>query len=102
MPFKPGNKLGKGRPAGQLNRSTEQAKLAIARIANGGLDILREDLEKIRKDNPIEAAKIYLRLLEYIVPKKASMEISGEINQRIQQISINIKDGTADRYIKDL
>lgn len=102
MPFTKGNKLGKGRPAGQLNRSTEQAKLAIARIANGGLDVLREDLEKIRKENPIEAAKIYLRLLEYIVPKKASMEISGEINQKIQQISINIKDGTADRYIKDL
>jgi len=102
MPFAKGNKLGKGRPAGQLNRSTEQAKLAIARIANGGLDILREDLEKIRKDNPIEAAKLYLRLLEYIVPKKSSMEISGEINQRIQKISINIKDGTADRHIKDL
>jgi len=102
MPFAKGNKLGKGRPAGQLNRSTEQAKLAIARIANGGLDILREDLEKIRKDNPIEAAKLYLRLLEYIVPKKSSMEISGEINQRIQQISINIKNGTADRHIKDL
>lgn len=102
MPFKPGNKLGKGRPAGQLNRSTEQAKLAIARIANGGLDILREDLEKIRKDNPIEAAKLYLRLLEYIVPKKASMEISGELNQRIQQISVNIQDGTANKHIKDL
>ena len=102
MPFKPGNKLGKGRPAGQLNRSTEQAKLAIARIANGGLDILREDLEKIRKDNPIEAAKIYLRLLEYIVPKKSSMEISGEIHQKIQQISVNIQDGTQHQHIKDV
>jgi hypothetical protein len=102
MPFVKGNKLGKGRPAGQLNRSTEQAKLAIARIANGGLDILREDLEKIRKDNPIEAAKIYLRLLEYIVPKKSSMEISGEIHQKIQQISVNIQDGTQHQHIKDV
>lgn len=102
MPFQKGNKLAKGRPAGQLNRSTEAAKLTIARLANRGLDNIQEDLDKIRKENPIEAAKIYLRLLEYIVPKKASMEISGEINQRIQQISINIKDGTADRYIKDI
>jgi len=49
MPFTKGNKLGKGRPAGQLNRSTEQAKLAVARLANSGLDALREDLENISK-----------------------------------------------------
>ena len=87
--FEVGNKLG-GRKVGSLNRSTEQAKLAIARLANQGLNNITEDFEKIRKENPIEAAKLYLRLLEYIVPKKASMEISGEIDHRIQQVSINI------------
>jgi len=90
MPFQPGNKLSKGRPRGGLNRSSEQAKLAVARIANQGLDAFREDIDRIRKENPIEAAKLYLRLLEYIVPKKTSMELSGEINQRIQQITVNI------------
>ena len=90
MPFEPGNKLSKGRPKGGMNRSSEQAKLAVARIANQGLDAFREDIDRIRKENPIEAAKLYLRLLEYIVPKKASMEISGELNQRIQQITVNI------------
>ena len=87
--FEVGNKMG-GRKVGSLNRSTEQAKLAIARLANQGLNNITEDFEKIRKENPIEAAKLYLRLLEYIVPKKASMEISGEIDHRIQQVSINI------------
>ena len=90
MPFAKGNKLGKGRPAGGLNRSTEQAKLTIARLANRGLDNISEDLEKIRKEDPLEAAKLYLKLLEYIVPKKAQMEISGQLDQRIQQISVNI------------
>ena len=95
--FEKGNKLGKGRPPGQLNRSTEQAKLAIARIANNGLDVLREDLEKIRKTDPIEAAKLYLRLLEYIVPKKSSIEMKAQIDQRIQQITVNInKSGSND------
>ena len=79
-----------GRQAGALNRSTEQAKLAVARLANQGLDALREDIEKIRKEDPIEAAKLYLKLLEYIVPKKAQMELSGEINQKIQQVSVQI------------
>ena len=90
MPFEKGNQLGKGRPAGQLNRSTEQAKLTIARLANRGLDNISEALEKIRKQDPLEAAKLYLKLLEYIVPKKAQMEISGQIDQRIHQISVNI------------
>lgn len=90
MPFQPGNKLSKGRPLGAYNRSTEQAKLAIARIANQGLDALREDLEKIRKDNPARAADIYLRLLEYIIPKKAQVDMKAEIEQRVQQVSVNI------------
>lgn len=100
MPFKKGqsgNKL--GRPKGAVNRSTEQAKLTIARVANQGLNNISEDLEKIRKENPIEAAKIYLRLLEYIVPKQKSIEMKAEIDQRIQQISVNIKrkeDGSND------
>lgn len=97
MPFQKGNKLGKGRPAGQLNRSTEQAKLAVARLANNGLDALREDLEKIRKENPLEAAKLYLKLIEYIVPKKQTMELQGELNHKVQQISVIINNGTDER-----
>lgn len=95
MPFEKGNKLSTGRPAGAINRSTEQAKLAIARIANRGLDNISEDLEKIRKTDPVEAAKLYLKLLEYIVPKKTQMEISGEINQKIQQVSVQITQSNA-------
>jgi hypothetical protein len=87
--FEVGNKMG-GRKPGSLNRSTEQAKLTIARLANRGLDNIMEDFDKIRKESPVEAAKLYLKLLEYIVPKKAQMEISGEIDHRIQQVSINI------------
>jgi len=104
MPFIKGdNRINKGgRPAGALNRSTEQAKLAVARLANQGLDALREDIEKIRKQDPVEAAKLYMKLLEYIVPKKAQVELSGEINQKIQQISVNIQDGTANQHIKDI
>ena len=89
MGFEKGNKLG-GRKPGALNRSSEEAKLAVARIANQGLDAFREDIEKIRKENPIEAAKLYLRLLEYIVPKKSAVELKGEIKQQIQQVTVNV------------
>ena len=89
MGFEKGNTLG-GRRPGALNRSTEEAKLVVARIANQGLDAFREDIEKIRKENPIEAAKLYLRLLEYIVPKKSAIELKGEIKQQIQQVTVTV------------
>ena len=103
MPFVKGdNRINRaGRPVNALNRSTEQAKLSVARLANAGLDALKEDLEKIRKTDPIEAAKLYLRLLEYIVPKKAQMELSGELNQKIQQVSIQINNANTDKHRYD-
>jgi len=101
MAFEKGNKLGTGRPKGALNRSTEQAKLAIARLANSGLDALREDIEKIRKSDPVEAARINLKLLEYIVPKKAQLELQGELNHKVHQISVVINKGTTDERIAD-
>ena len=96
MAFEKGNKLGTGRPKGSLNRTTEQAKLAIARLANSGLDALREDIERIRKQDPVEAAKINLKLLEYIVPKKAQLELQGELHHKVHQISVVINKGTND------
>lgn len=90
-----------GRPSGAVNRSTEQAKLTIARLANRGLDNIMEDFEKIRKENPTEAAKLYLKLLEYIVPKKSSMEISGELNHRVHQVTIQINNAGSDKHTND-
>lgn len=101
--FEKGNQLSKGRPLGAINRSTEQAKLSIARLANYGLDVIREDIDKIRKENPAKAAEIYLRLLEYIVPKKSSIDMRAEIDQRIQQVSININgNSNQHRYNEDI
>ena len=90
MPFQPGNNYGKGRPRGSQNQLAEAAKKRIARVANDGLDNIKEDLNKIREKDPAEAARIYLRLLEFIVPKQKSVEMKAEIDQRIQQVTVNI------------
>jgi len=93
MPFEKGNKLGKGRPAGKLNRSTEQAKLTLARLANKGLDNITEDIDKIREQNPVKAAEIYIKLLEYVIPKLKSvdMKMEADIKQQIEKITVEIK-----------
>ena len=90
MPFTKGNKLSKGRPRGKLNRSTEQAKLTLARIADEGLDNLKKDLQEIREKDPVKAAELYLKILEYIIPKQQRVEVRGQIEQKIQQITVNI------------
>lgn len=93
--FKPGNKLG-GRKPGSLNRSTEEMKLTIARATNNVLSTLNKDLEDIKKKNPEKALELAFKLLEYTLPKLSRTEMSGEINQKIQQISVNITQKSID------
>lgn len=95
--FKPGNKMG-GRKPGSLNRSTEEMKLTIARATNNVLSTLNKDLEDIKKKNPEKALELAFKLLEYTLPKLSRTEMSGEINQKIQQISVNITQKSVDEH----
>jgi hypothetical protein len=98
MAFTKGNKLSTGRPKGALNRSTEMMKLTIARAVDNTLNTLSADLDKIRKDDPERAIELALKLMEYTLPKLSRTEVKAEIDQRIQQISVNInKSGSEHR-----
>jgi hypothetical protein len=90
MPFQKGHKLAKGRPVGAINRSTEMMKLTIARAVDNTLNTLSADLEKIRKEDPERAIELALKLMEFTLPKLSRTEMRAEIEQKIQQISINI------------
>ena len=97
MPFQKGHKLAKGRPVGALNRSTEQMKLNIARATNRVLDDLPSIMEKLIKEDPRSAVDLSIKLLEFNLPKLSRTEMRAEIEQRIQQISVNIsKSGSTD------
>lgn len=85
-----------GRPVGALNRSTEQMKLNLARATNNTLNHLSEDLEKIRKKDPEKAIELALKIMEYMIPKLSRTEVKAEIEQRVQQISVNITQKVVD------
>jgi uncharacterized protein YeeX (DUF496 family) len=85
-----------GRPVGALNRSTEQMKLNLARATNNTLNHLSDDLEKIRKKDPEKAIELALKLMEYTLPKLSRTEVKAEIEQRVQQISVNITQKVID------
>lgn len=59
---------------------------AIAAFAEGNVDRLQDWLDEIALDNPAKAVDIYVKLLEYHVPKlRASddtLEIQGEVGIR--------------------
>lgn len=92
-----GNKF--GRPKGSTNRSSEMMKVNVARAANLGLDYLKEDYERLRKEDPRGALNLLMKLLEYNIPKLKSvdMNVEGEINQKIEEIIINVnRSGSKD------
>ena len=102
MPFQPGNKLSKGRPAGALNRSTEMMKLSVARATNKVLDNLPQLLSDIMKEDPAKAIDLSIKLLEFNLPKLSRTEMKAEIEQKIQQITLNILDGTEHQHKQNL
>ena len=90
MAFTKGHKLATGRPKGAVNRSTEEMKLTIARAVNHTLNTISKDLEEIKKRDPEKAMDLALKLMEYALPKLSRTEMKAEIEQKIQQITINI------------
>jgi hypothetical protein len=89
MAFEKGNRLG-GRKPGSLNRSTEQMKLSIARATNRVLDDMPMILDKLIKEDPKAAVDLAIKLMEFHIPKMSRVEMRAEIEQKIQQVSINI------------
>ena len=96
MPFEKGNKLSKGRPPGAINRSTEMMKLSIARATNRVLDKLPTIMEEMVKKDPKGAVDLALKMLEFHMPKMSRVEMKAEVEQRIQQISVNITQKAID------
>ena len=88
--FEVGNKISKGRPPGSINRSTEMMKLSVARATNKVLDSLPSIMEEMIKKDPKGAVDLAIKLLEFNMPKLSRTELKAEIDQKVQQISVNI------------
>ncbi len=79
MPFKKGQSGNiNGRPKGRENVTTTKVREAIAKFADGNVDRLTEWLEKIAVDDPKGAADLYLKVIEYHIPKLARTELAQD------------------------
>lgn len=76
---KPGERRG-GRKAGTPNKVTADVRAAVAGIAERKADAVEGWLERVAKRNPGKALDLYLRLIEYHIPKLARTELGGKVN----------------------
>ncbi len=90
---------GMGRPKGSPNKATAAVREAIAVFAEGNAHKLQEWLDDVamgvggNKPDPAKAADLYLRAIEYHIPKLARTEMTGADGGPVQVsgITINLK-----------
>ena len=90
---------GMGRPKGSPNKATAAVREAIAVFAEGNAHKLQEWLDDVangvggNRPDPAKAADLYLRAIEYHIPKLARTEMTGPDGGPVQVsgITINLK-----------
>ena len=96
MAFKKGEKstAGPGRPKGLQNKTTVQAREAIALFVDDNAPRLAEWLNKVAdgdpvndvKPNPAKAFELFQSVIEYHVPKLARTELTGADEGPIEMV----------------
>lgn len=71
---------GPGRPKGSVNKATAKVREAIARMADDNADNFALWLSQVASSSPEKACDIYLRAIEYHIPKLARTEHTGAEN----------------------
>lgn len=77
----PGKPKTGGRQKGAPNRTTLQAREAIAQLVDGNADRLQDWLDRIADDEkhgPAVAFKLLMDVMEYHIPKLARTEMIGD------------------------
>jgi hypothetical protein len=89
MPFKAGEVT--GRPKGAEGKDTKKLREAIAAITNGGVEDFQRALGEVLEENPAKYLELYLRLLEYTMPKLRSIDTNIELGDNtVEKVTINI------------
>ena len=74
---------GNGRPKGSPNKSTAAVREAIAKMAEMNAPRFALWLDEVAQKSPEKACDIYLRAIEYHIPKLARTEVTGTDGQPV-------------------
>jgi len=95
MPFEEGNKLGKGRPKGSPNKTTQEMRDAIQYIAKNNIEKFQVWIDKIAETNPIKAMELNIAMYEYFIPKLQRTET--DITTNGKEINIPLSSWANDK-----
>lgn len=66
-----------GRPKGSLNKNTKHIREAYQRLTEHNLENMSIWISQVASEDPAKAMDIMIRLSEYILPKLARTELTG-------------------------
>lgn len=92
MPFTPGNSFGTGRPKGALNKVNDKVRSIISALTEAYAEDFDTALAHVQENNPQKFAEIYLKLLEYSMPKMRAIESTVDLGEgTIEKITVEVK-----------
>ena len=92
MPFQQGNQFGQGRPKGSPNRYSQEIKDSVEALIKGYTEDFDTVLAQLMETNPGKFAELYLRMLEYAVPKQRAVESTVDFSEgTIEKITVEVK-----------
>jgi hypothetical protein len=76
-----GRKTG-GRHKGIPNKATADARAAFSQFVDGNAPRAQELWERVAKEDPARALELLAKVAEFVLPKLARTELSGELAVR--------------------
>lgn len=101
MAFQKGNTKKGGRQKGTPNKTTAQIKDMITELVGNQMEKWPVVINKMMKDDPVEAMKITGRLIDYVLPKQTKIDLEGELKHKVEKIVIEIKRGNDGKMEND-
>ena len=79
MPFKEGDNIGKGRPKGASNKSTETIKRSISMLLENNIDTVQSDLDEMQ---PRDRVNALLQFMKFVIPTQKAVELENRERPR--------------------
>lgn len=69
---------GQGRKKGAINKVTREVREVVARVAESTAPEIEQWLRVVANDDPGRALDLWLKMIEYHIPKLARTEMTGQ------------------------
>ena len=100
MPFKEGNNMGRGRPKGASNKSTETIKRSISMLLENNINTVQSELDEMQ---PRDRVNALLQFTKFVIPTQKAIEIDNreseeEKNESYIQKLMEIPEENFNKY----